>query len=265
MAKNGVTEMLTARDVQGMLQIDRTTVYRMAGAGRLPAIKVGKQWRFPAKQFHNWFQAQMTATAVPINHPYPQNVPTPSRELSDLLSWDWLRIIQTTFADLLGVMIVVTDIQGRPINQPTKPCGLYTAVNQQPGAVNKFIASWRGLASAVDLTPTFRPGHLGLLCARSLIAIGTELKGMVISGCIAPDKWPPSPENINVIAGNFDMPPEQFRQHIHDVYRLDKAEKARVLATIPQIATLIAHIVDEHKQLIDRLEAIAGLTRFVGL
>lgn len=38
---------LTARDVQDLIRVDRSTIYRMAESGRLPAIKVGRQWRFP--------------------------------------------------------------------------------------------------------------------------------------------------------------------------------------------------------------------------
>jgi hypothetical protein len=127
--------------------------------------------------------------------------------------------------------------------------------------MSQFIESWRGLATAVDLTPTFRVGQLGLLSARSVIAVGTELKGMVIAGCIAPEKWPPSPDEVAVIASKFDVSPDLFRDHAKDVYILDECQRDSVLATIPQIATLIAHIVDERKILIDRLEAIASLTR----
>ncbi len=257
MTENGVTEMLTALDVQGMLQIDRSTVYRMADAGRLPAIKVGKQWRFPADQIQQWFQAQAKTTAVSVNS--QASLPGQPRELNELLSWEWLRIIQETFANLLGVMIVVTDIDGRPINQPTNPCGLFTAVSQQAGAMPQFIESWRGLTTAIDLTPTFRVGQLGLLSARSMIAVGTELKGMVIAGCIAPEKWPPSPKEITAIAGKFDVSPDLIRYHAEDVYHLDDEQQARTLATIPQIAALIAHIVDERKTLMDRLDAIANL------
>ena len=43
-------ELLTARQVQQLLRVDKSTVYRMASDGRLPAIKVGKQWRFPADE-----------------------------------------------------------------------------------------------------------------------------------------------------------------------------------------------------------------------
>ncbi|MFQ5401786.1 MAG: PocR ligand-binding domain-containing protein [Anaerolineae bacterium] len=163
------------------------------------------------------------------------------------------------FAELLGVMIVVTDIEGRPINRPTNPYGLYTTVSQQPGAMAQFIQSWRGLATAVDLTPTFRPGHLGLLCARSLIAVGTELKGMVITGCVAPDDWPPPSETTAAISNRFEMSIEDFSNHLHEVYRLDQTQKNRVLSTLPKISTLIAHIVEDRKQLVDRLETIATL------
>ncbi len=54
-----MADMLTAKDVQDLLQVDRSTVYRMAEAGRLPAIKVGKQWRFPAAQIEEWMTTQM--------------------------------------------------------------------------------------------------------------------------------------------------------------------------------------------------------------
>ena len=40
--------LLTALEVQELLHIDRSTVYRMAEDGRLPAIRVGRSWRFPA-------------------------------------------------------------------------------------------------------------------------------------------------------------------------------------------------------------------------
>src|SRR5674476_1186761 len=45
MQTNGQS-LLTARQVQTMFGVDRSTVYRMAEDGRLPAIKIGRQWRF---------------------------------------------------------------------------------------------------------------------------------------------------------------------------------------------------------------------------
>ncbi len=42
--------------------------------------------------------------------------------------------------------------------------------------------------------------EMGLLCARGLIRAGAELKGMVVVGGIAPDNWPPDPEQIADLA-----------------------------------------------------------------
>ena len=45
-----MTTFLTTQDVQALLHVDKSTVYRMAEDGRLPGVKVGRQWRFPADQ-----------------------------------------------------------------------------------------------------------------------------------------------------------------------------------------------------------------------
>ena len=38
--------LLTVTEVADMLRINKSTVYRMAKQGRLPATRVGRQWRF---------------------------------------------------------------------------------------------------------------------------------------------------------------------------------------------------------------------------
>jgi excisionase family DNA binding protein len=41
-----MSDLLTTNQVQDLLHVDRTTIYRLVESGRLPAIRVGKQWRF---------------------------------------------------------------------------------------------------------------------------------------------------------------------------------------------------------------------------
>ena len=38
--------LLTVSEVAAFLRINKSTVYRMAKQGRLPATRVGRQWRF---------------------------------------------------------------------------------------------------------------------------------------------------------------------------------------------------------------------------
>lgn len=39
-------EYLTLEEVAKKLKVGKTTVYRMAKSGKLPAVKIGKAWRF---------------------------------------------------------------------------------------------------------------------------------------------------------------------------------------------------------------------------
>lgn len=245
-----MTDMLTAKDLQDRLQVDRSTIYRMVEAGRLPAIKVGKQWRFPGDQVERWLQSQSGAPEPPIKTVPPR---TAESDLGKLLPLKCVQLIQDTFAETLGVMLVITDLDGRPITDISNPCGLFEAINQMPDALQKCIESWHNLAVIIDLEPKFMPSHLGLLCARGLIRVGSELKGMVVAGGIAPEAWPPEPEALRTIAGDFGVRPESLTAHLTEVYYLDAAEQAKILSVLQRIANIVAHIVNERHILLDKL------------
>ncbi len=85
-------------------------------------------------------------------------------------------------------MLVITDMNGVPITEPSRPCGLFSAVNKKPDAVQRCISSWHDLGQALTMEPAFHTSHLGLLCARGLIRVGTELQGMVVAGCVGPGR-----------------------------------------------------------------------------
>ena len=260
-----MSDMLTAKDVQDLLQVDRSTVYRMAEAGRLPAIKVGKQWRFPTAQIENWMMTQMDAppssAAVRQNTAEPQGeTPTSGNSgLADLLPLQCVQLIQDSHADLLGAMLVITDMHGVPITEPSRPCGLFATINEQPDAVQRCISSWHDLGQALTMQPAFHVSHLGLLCARGLIRVGTELQGMVVAGCIAPAEWPPSADQVEKMALQFSVSPSVIQSHLHEVCHLDEKQKATVLSSVQQVANIVAHIVNEHQELVGRLDKIASL------
>ena len=263
-----MTDMLTAKDVQDLLQVDRSTVYRMAEAGRLPAIKVGKQWRFPTAQIQEWMGAQVGSvipltTAANISRPN-QSSPNASNgngSLAELIPLECVQLIQDSHADLLGVMLVITDMQGRPITQPSKSCGLFAAINKKPDAVQRCISSWHDLGQSVTIEPVFHRSHLGLLCARGLIRVGMELQGMVVAGCVTPNEWPPSEEEVKQMAAEFGVAPTLVKPRLHEVFHLDDQQKSVVLSTVQQVANIVAHIVKERLELVGRLDAIADLAK----
>jgi PTS system nitrogen regulatory IIA component len=256
-----MVEMLTAKDMQTILQVDRSTIYRMAEAGRLPAIKVGKQWRFPSDRVDEWLGTK-TPAPVHIANAQPQNHTINSQsDISELLPLECVQLILDTFADSLDVMLVVTDMEGNPITEVSHPCGLFAAISQTPNAIQKCVEDWRSMAAAIDLQPKYTSSHLGLLCARGMIRVGTELKGMVFVGGIAPEKWPPSPEQLQKMAAEFSVQPKDLEAHLDEVYYLGNEEQVRVLSFVQRIANIVAHIASERSVFMNKLDAIAQLIR----
>ncbi len=56
---------LTTEEVIEYLQVNLRTVYRLIKAGRLPAVRVGRQWRFRKSDLDAWLESQRTRTARP--------------------------------------------------------------------------------------------------------------------------------------------------------------------------------------------------------
>ncbi len=49
-------EMLTARDLEGILQIDRKTVYSHAKRGLIPYVRIESSLRFPKHRILEWLE-----------------------------------------------------------------------------------------------------------------------------------------------------------------------------------------------------------------
>jgi excisionase family DNA binding protein len=256
-----MVDFLTTHDVQDLLQVDRTTIYRMVESGRLPAIRVGKQWRFSRAAIEQWLErAKLSVTPAPILSSPVAAAPQVAPALREQLPLACVQLIQDGFADILGVMMVITDMQGQPVTQFSNPCGFYTALTKDPAAISQCIRGWQQLAANPAIEPRFSPSEMGLLCARGLIRVGAELKGMLVIGGIAPEVWPPPAEQLECLAGQFGMHVSEVAAHVEAVYRLDKAAQERALRFVQRIADIFSHIANDRNALCGRLQAIASLT-----
>ncbi len=252
-------DFLTTRQLQDILRVDRTTIYRMVDAGHLPAVRVGNQWRFEREEIEMWLQGQSGVTPLkPDNGHLPASAePIEARHLFPV---ECLQMIQDSFADVLGVMIVLTTLDGRPITQPSNACGLFLAAESSPTGRSRCLELWVRLGQEPGLTPRFQSSHLGLLCARGMIRVGNEIRAMLVVGGIVPDDWPPSAEAVDRMAADLDLDPELIRRHLHAVHRLSHAEQARALQYVQRIADIFAHIANERNQLMGKLRRIAEIT-----
>ena len=188
-ATNPSRDLLSADEVGRRLGIDVSTVYRMAGDGRLSAIKVGRQWRFPADSI------PVMGSDSPIDAGTAEAV-------------------AAVAADLLGAMVVITDLDGRAMTQVHNPCERYRQASVE--AAEACVEEWRDLASRSDFVPRFRRGALDFECAAAFIRVGDRLVGLVIAGGIAP-----------------------LDESAPDVHVLTRAQRSLVLDSLPRIAAAV--------------------------
>ncbi len=192
--------LLTARHVQEILGVDKSTVYRMASDGRLPAVKVGRQWRFPADRIEDIITAPPKAS---------------SQELQTVID---------LAAVALGVMMVVTDMEGNPLSTVSNPPPWLEARADQPEVIAACIDEWRDMAADPDLQPIFLTGRFGFQCARAFLRSGNELIGTVLTGGISPAGTEPN-----------------------DLHLLNEEARHRVLTTLPKVAATISRLIERNK------------------
>jgi len=197
--------LLTARQVQQLLHIDRSTVYRMASDGRLPSIRVGRQLRFPADRLDGFLEPQAAA----------DHVETALAEA-----------VLEVAADLLGVTMVVTDMSGRPTTPIVNPSPWFVA-NAQQDALADCLREWRAMAEDPDLAPRFIRAEPGFECARAFIRSGRTLIGMVLAGGIAAE---------GIAAEGIAADGAELGDAFH---RLDRPQREAVLRALPRIAAAI--------------------------
>jgi excisionase family DNA binding protein len=235
-------DLLTARDVGRLLGVDTSTVYRMAGDGRLAAVKIGRQWRFPSARLQRALThgvpnvaepaAPTPAVAEPAAAtPAATAVPSGSVATTDApTAWpapDLLRDVVELAAEALGVMMVVTDMAGRPVTPIVNPCPALAGRTDDPALLAACAVEWRALAAALDFEPRFDGGPLGFECARALVRSGPRLIGMVLAGGVAPSR---------AAASNEARFPRA------ELYDLSADDRHRVLQLLPRVAATISRL-----------------------
>ncbi len=253
----------TTHDLQGLLHVDRTTIYRMAEAGRLPAVKVGHQWRFPRRLVDRWL-ADSGAAPAPHNRALgaaPQPAPESGQlHLRQVLPVECAQLMQDTFADALGVSILMTDMLGEQITRTSNPCGYLAAVEAHPHAAARCLSGWAEVARRLTLQPDFLPSPMGLLCASAFFRAGSELMGMVIFAGLTPAVWPPAAERLTQIAEHLEMEPTALEGHLHEVFAPDAERRQQLLHFAQRLADIVTHIISERRQVRTTLADIAALT-----
>src|ERR1044072_3612326 len=69
--------VLTTEEVLEYLQVNLRTVYRLIKAGKIPAVRVGRQWRFRKRDIDSWLESQRPSAVTAVSPPPQQRAPAP--------------------------------------------------------------------------------------------------------------------------------------------------------------------------------------------
>lgn len=251
-----VSELLTTRELQNLLKVDRITIYRMLEQGRLPGFKVGGQWRFSRREIEEWLEAQRDALTLMDEFPAASaSVPLPLH---------CVRNVQDVFAEALDVGAVTTDLNGTPLTRISHPCAFCEAVLSSSTGRNRCMEVWKGAGASDAHAPAPKQCHAGLSCMSMLVRVGGNPVA-VFSACqfalAGSDEGAATAEHVRRLARDLGLDEETLVTLRERVPVLADASVARLSRLVQRVSVTLSEIGDERLSLLSRLERIAEMTR----
>lgn len=152
---------LTTEEVLEYLQVNLRTVYRLIKAGKIPAVRVGRQWRFRKRDIDAWLDSQRSHAPV-VTPPQPAvPIARPSR---------------------YRVLVVDDEASIRELLSKTLELADYEVETAADG--DAALAMVRDGSQAFDLVMADlkMPGMDGLMLIRQIKGLRPELPVIIITG-----------------------------------------------------------------------------------
>ena len=134
-------ELLTTREVQSLVRLNRVTIYRLIRDGELPAIKIGGQWRFSRKAIEAWLSGQ-SSPQPPRHHNETREIKKPPA-LSEIFAHSELKPVLEAFADATGVSVFVIDNRSDVLTDCMECNPFCCAIHKTPVGLQECIDIWK--------------------------------------------------------------------------------------------------------------------------
>lgn len=246
-----MTELLTTKQLQELLKIDRVTVYRMLNDGRLKGVKIGNHWRFPQSEIDRLLGEEKE--------------PAEAEESTDLLTdfpVDCVQRLQEIFAGIIGIGAITVTLRGETLTAPTYSNPFCKLMLSSPDGYQACRASWRKIALHATGEPSFKICHAGICYQRSIINLGDQPAAWLIAG-----QFYINPLNLNQEKDRFKLLAEKYQIPVSDLIDaatkipvLKKYQQEQVMDWTPKVADAVHSILCERSALMDRLQRIAELS-----
>jgi excisionase family DNA binding protein len=244
--------LLTAKQVQDLLNVDRTTVYRMLKDGRLVGVKMGKHWRFATREVNDILAGTIRVNEAEV--PLPENA----------LPLNCMQPVQDVFAEIAEVGAVTTDKNGNALTRISNSCDFCKLIIGSDEGRMACKESWHKLVSQKDAAPEFTTCHAGLQYARACIEVRGELIAILITGQFyiqKPDEREES-ERLHSLAEKYHIDESLLAQASKQISVLDSRKIPQISGWLERVANTFEQISSERVNLMGRLRQIAEMSVF---
>lgn len=244
--------LLTAKQTQELLKVDRTTIYRMLKDGRLKGVKVGQRWRFYTNDVNEMLVGakRFSDSDMPL--------------IADILPLRCVQSVQDVFAEIAQVGAVTADKNGQPLTKISNSCGLCKLILGSDEGRQACIESWRHLVEQEDAAPEFTTCHAGLKYARARIEVQGELIAILVAGQFYVHS--PEPEEqeecLRALSKKYSIDLSLLTQASQQITVLDSAKVPQISGWLERVAHTFEQIGYERASLMGRLRQIAEMSVF---
>jgi excisionase family DNA binding protein len=258
-----MNELLTTRELQELLKVDRITIYRMLGQGRLQGFKVGGQWRFSRKEIEGWLDAQRDL--LPL---FSEDSQKASAEPSAAtLPLHCMKAMQDIFAEAVDVAALTVSLGGEPLTPVSRSCEFCELVQSTERGRQRCAGSWR--QSSAPRAPgdvLVYTCHAGLSYASGLVVVAGQTVAMILGGQVlfsSPEgeDWE---KQCRAVADVCGIPAENLLAASRSIRVHDPKDAARLKHLLGLLATTFSSIGEERLALLGRLRRIAEISSIVG-
>lgn len=246
-------DFLTTKQLQELLKVDRTTLYRMLSDGRLSGIRVGGQWRFPRNVIEQCFTNQK---AVKTSNGSESMVPS-----MGVLPIDCFEPIQEVFAVAADVGAVTTTLEGKPLTTITNSCAFCDLILASPEGQKRCEGSWARLAQVTERAPHIEQCHAGLQYARGRIQVADEFVAMTFAGQFVASGSARQALSVSELARVCNIPEADLQKAASDIRIIEPARAKWLLALLQKVALTFSHIGEQRLDLLKRLRQVAQLAQ----
>ena len=151
---------LTTEEVLEYLQVNLRTVYRLIKAGKIPAVRVGRQWRFRKRDIDAWLDSQRSRSMEAVQ---PTQVQTRNGGRQRVLVVD----DESSIRDLLAKTLALAEYD---VDTASDGASALDRLRERRGNYDLMIADLR------------MPGMDGLSLIREVKHINANLPIIIITG-----------------------------------------------------------------------------------